>query len=145
MSLSVAEFRRLPAMLGSGAARPIRFGAVGLITFGVQMGCFAGLHASGLSALVANAIALAIAVQFNFAANQLFVWADQPVKLMSRAVVKRWVAFHGFLALSLAVNFSVFVVAQLFLPAIIAVMVGIGSSTAIKFVSLDRFAFRSSV
>jgi len=143
MSLSLAEFRRLPAMLGSGAARPIRFGAVGLITFGVQMGCFAALHGSGLSPVISNAIALAIAVQFNFAANQLFVWADQPVTLLSLGFVRRWIAFHGFLALSLAVNFSVFVVAQLFLPPIIAVMLGIGSSTAIKFVSLDRYAFRS--
>jgi putative flippase GtrA len=40
------------------------------------------------------------------------------------------------------VNFSVFVVAQLFVPAVIAVLIGIASSTAIKFVSLDRFAFR---
>jgi putative flippase GtrA len=145
MSLSVAEFRRLPTRLGSGAARPIRFGVVGIITFGVQMGCFAALHGSGLSAVIANAIALAIAVQFNFAANQLFVWADQPVTLISKAFIRRWIAFHGFLAISLAVNFGVFVVAQLFLPAVIAVMVGICSSTAIKFVSLDRYAFRSSV
>jgi putative flippase GtrA len=142
MSLSVAEFRRLPSMLGSGAARPIRFGAVGIVTFGVQMGCFAGFHSAGLSAVIANAIALAIAVQFNFAANQLFVWADQPVKLLSQAVVRRWMAFHGCLALSLVVNFGVFVVAQLFLPPVIAVLAGIVSSTAIKFVSLDRFAFR---
>jgi hypothetical protein len=35
-----------------------------------------------------------------------------------------------------------FVVAQLFLPDIVAAMVGVGSSTAIKFLSLDRFAFR---
>jgi len=143
MALSVADGTRLGDMLGSGGvARPIRFGVVGIVTFGVQMGVFAGLDIAGLSAVLANAIALAVAVQFNFAANQLFVWADKPVALFSRALAQRWAAFHGCIALSLVVNFGVFLVAQIFLPAVIAVVIGIGSSTAIKFISLDRFAFR---
>jgi putative flippase GtrA len=145
VALSIGDVSRFTGLLGAGgAARPIRFGAVGIITFGVQMGCFAGLETAGLSPVIANAIALAVAVQFNFAANQLFVWADMPVRLLSQAFARRWVAFHGCIAVSLIVNFSVFVVAQLFLPAVIAVMIGIASSTAIKFISLDRFAFRPS-
>jgi putative flippase GtrA len=145
MALSVGDGTRLADVLGSGGVfRPIRFGVVGIVTFGVQMGVFGSLDIAGLSAVVANAIALAAAVQFNFAANQLFVWADKPVALVSRAFVQRWAAFHGCIAVSLVVNFGVFLVAQLFLPAVVAVVIGICSSTAIKFVSLDRFAFRPS-
>jgi putative flippase GtrA len=106
------------------------------------MGVFAALGIAGPSAVAANAIALALAVQFNFAANQLFVWADQPVSLVSKAFVERWATFHGCIALSLVVNFGVFLVAHLFVADILAVMLGIASSTAIKFVSLDRLAFR---
>lgn len=145
MALSAGDTSRLTDLFGSGGvARPIRFGAVGIVTFGIQMGFFAGLEIAGLVAALANAIALAIAVQFNFAGNQLLVWADQPVHIRSRAFVRRWVAFHGCIALSLAINYGVFLVAHLFVPGLIAVMIGIGSSTAIKFVSLDRVAFRSS-
>ena len=143
MALSIGDGSGLGAMLGTGgAARPIRFGVVGIVTFGVQMGFFGGLQLAGLSAVIANAIALAAAVQFNFAANQLFVWADKPVALLSKALVERWATYHGCIAVSLVVNFSVFVVAQLFLPPVVAVLAGIACSTAIKFVSLDRFAFR---
>ncbi len=132
-------------MLGSGGiGRPIRFGVVGIITFGVQLSVFYLLKSAGLPGLVANAVAIPVAVQFNFAANQLFVWRDVPVRLFSRALIDRWATFHACIAVSLAVNYAVFAAAQFFIPEFLAFMVGIGSSTAIKFVSLDRFAFRAS-
>ncbi len=143
VALGISDVTEVGGLFGSGGvARPIRFGIVGLVTFGVQMGFFAALQASGLTAAIANAIALAVAVQFNFAGNQFLVWADLPLKLMSHAFVRRWTAFHGCIALSLAINYGVFLVALQFAPDIIAVMIGIASSTAIKFISLDRFAFR---
>jgi putative flippase GtrA len=145
VALSIGQTSRLTGLLGSGGfARPVRFGVVGIVTFGVQMGVFAALDMAGLSAVIANAIALALAVQFNFVANQIFVWADQPVSLLSKALVERWATFHGCIAVSLVVNFGVFFMAHLFLADILAVMLGIVSSTAIKFVSLDRLAFRPS-
>jgi putative flippase GtrA len=143
MALSVADVARLPGLLGSSAARPIRFGVVGIITFGVQLGSFFLLKQGGIPSVVAYAIALAISVQFNFIVNQLVVWADRPVKLLSKQFAERWATFHGCIAVSLVVNMGAFVVAQLFLPDIAAAIVGVGSSTAIKFFSLDRLAFRS--
>jgi putative flippase GtrA len=143
MALSVADVARLPGLLGSSAARPIRFGVVGIITFGVQLGSFFLLKQGGIPSVVAYAIALAISVQFNFIVNQLVVWADRPVKLLSKQFAERWATFHGCIAVSLVVNMGAFVVAQLFLPDIVAAIVGVGSSTAIKFFSLDRLAFRS--
>lgn len=143
VSLGVDATNGLSGMLGSGGvSRPIRFGIVGIVTFGVQIGFFALFKAAGLPSVVANAFALALAVQFNFAANQLLVWADLPVRLWSRAFAERWATYHGCIAVSLVVNFGAFVVAHLFMPDVLAVMVGIVSSTAIKFISLERYAFR---
>jgi putative flippase GtrA len=59
MSLSIADVSRLPALLNTGAARPIRFGAVGLVTFVVQLGSFFLLKQMFLPSVVAYAIGLA--------------------------------------------------------------------------------------
>jgi putative flippase GtrA len=142
MSLSVADVSRLPAMLGSGTARPVRFGVVGLITFGVQLGGLFLLKEAGLPSVIAYALALALSVQFNFIFNQLLVWADRPLAVLSREFAERWATFHGCIALSLVVNMGAFVVAQLFMPDLFAAIIGVGSSTALKFMSLDRVAFR---
>lgn len=142
MSLSIADVTRLPEMLGSGAARPIRFGVVGIVTFGVQLGSFFLLKQTFIPSVAAYALALAISVQFNFVFNQLLVWGDRPLAVFSKAFAERWATFHGCIALSLVVNMGAFVVAQLFLPDIVAAIIGVGSSTALKFFSLDRVAFR---
>lgn len=97
---------------------------------------------AGLGSVVAYAIALAICVQFNFVVNQLLVWHDRPLALKPRRVAERWVTFHGCIALSLAVNLAAFVVAQLYMPDILAAIVGLAASTVIKFLSLDRLVYR---
>jgi putative flippase GtrA len=144
MSLSVADVTTLPGLLHSSAARPVRFGVVGLITFGVQIGMLLLLKQLGLASIIAYALALAVSVQFNFIVNQLVVWADRPLTRLGKEFAERWATFHGCIALSLVVNFGAFAVAQLFLPDVLAAMVGVGCSTALKFLSLDRFAFRTS-
>jgi hypothetical protein len=40
------------------------------------------------------------------------------------------------------VNFLAFVVAQMFMADILAALVGVGASTALKFLSLDKLAFK---
>lgn len=142
VALGSADVGRLQEMLVSGALRPIRFGAVGAVTFVVQIGGLFLLKELGLGSVPAYAIALAVAVQFNFIVNQTLVWWDRPLSLLSRQFVERWATFHGCIALSLAVNMGAFVVAQLFVPDLFAAIIGVGSSTVIKFLSLDRLAFR---
>jgi putative flippase GtrA len=145
MSLGVADVSRLPLLLGTGAARPIRFGAVGLVTFGVQLGSFFVLKLAGMPSILAYAFGLALSVQFNFIVNQLLVWADRPLtSLLSWQFAERWATFHGCIALSLVINLGAFVIAQVFLPDIAAAIIGVLCSTAVKFVSLDRLAFRPS-
>jgi putative flippase GtrA len=142
MALSVADVTRLPGLLNSGAARPIRFGVAGIITFGVQLGGLFLLKRAGLPSVIAYALALAISVQFNFIVNQIMVWGDRPLAMLSKEFAQRWATFHGCIALSLVVNMAAFVVAQLFMPDIFAAIIGVSSSTALKFFSLDRVAFR---
>lgn len=143
-TLSMVDVGRLAKLLDSGNARPLRFGVVGAVTFGVQIGLLILLTTAGLASVIAYALSLAIAVQFNFAVNQTVVWADRPLTLLSWQFAERWLTFHGCIALSLVVNMAAFVVAQLFMPDILAAIVGVGASTVLKFLSLDRLAFRSA-
>jgi putative flippase GtrA len=138
----VANVESLSGLINSGMARPFRFGAVGAVTFGVQLGMLFVFKEAGFGSIVAYALALAVSVQFNFVVNQLFVWHDRPLAMFSRHGAERWATFHGCIALSLVVNFLAFLVAQAFMPDVLAAVVGVGASTALKFLSLDKLAFK---
>ena len=126
-----------------GVGRLVRFGVIGAVTFGLQVGLLMLLKDIGLGAIFAYALGLAAAVQFNFAFNQLFVWDDRPIcALWSRAALERWLTFQGCIAFSLVLNLGVFVAARLFMNDLMAAAAGVGLSTAVKFLSLDRLAFR---
>ena len=123
--------------------RLVRFGVMGLVTFAVQIGLLMALKDAGLGAILAYAIGLAVVVQFNFFVNQVFVWDDRPLSgIFSRSTLERWVTFHGCIGLSLVLNFGGFVVARLFIGDLPAAVAGVALSTVVKFLSLDRVAFR---
>lgn len=133
------------SLLRTYGGRPLRFGIVGIVTFGVQIGALVALKEAGLWGVIANAIALMLAVQFNFLVSEGWVWRDRRVAaIFGRAMLQRWLTFHGCIAFSLVINFGAFLVAREFMPDIAAAVVGIGCSTLIKFLSLDRLAFRVS-
>jgi putative flippase GtrA len=131
-------------LAGSPAARPLRFLFVGGLTFVVQIGLLMLFTQLGLPSLVAYALALGLAVQFNFVVNQLTVWQDRPIASGWRAVAGRWASFHAWISISLVVNMAAFAVAHLFMPDVLAAIVAVAASTAFKFLSLDRFAFRQA-
>lgn len=141
---SLFSRERYETLLGlTGTRRLIRFGLNGVATFLVQIGLLILLKSVGLSGIVANAIGLAVAVQFNFLFSELFVWNDRRVlKVLGREMVQRWLTFHGCIALSLVLNYGAFLVAQLFMPDVPAAVLGVAASTLVKFLSLDRLAFR---
>jgi len=95
----------------------------------------------GWGAGVAYALALAVAVQFNFVVSQLLVWPDRPVKLTASDLARRWLSFHLMIALSLVINFVCFALAIAYVPDLVATVVAVIASTAIKFLSLDRYTF----
>jgi len=135
---------RLPRLLGSNGARPLRFGLVGAITFGLQLVLLTVFTSMGMGSVVAYAFALGLAVQFNFVFSQLLVWHDRPKSMKVRRVVHRWATFHAYIAVSLIVNLVAFVLAQPFMSDLAAAVVALAASTVIKFLSLDRLVFRAS-
>lgn len=135
---------RVTRLAGSHAARPIRFGVVGAVTFGLQILLLTLFTDAGLGSIVAYVLALAFSVQFNFVVNQLLVWHDRPVSRVPRRIVHRWATFLGAIALSLVFNVVAFAIAEPFMPAVAAALVGLAASTIIKFLSLDRLVFRSA-
>lgn len=135
---------RVTRLAGSHAARPIRFGVVGAVTFALQILLLTFFTNAGLGSIVAYVLALVVSVEFNFAVNQLLVWHDRPVSRAPRRFVHRWATFHGAIALSLVINVAAFVLAVQFMPDVAAAVVGLAASTVIKFLSLDRLVFRST-
>jgi len=121
--------------------RPLRFLFVGGITFLLQFGLLKLFELPGWGPVVAYALALALAVQFNFAVSQLLVWQDRPVNATATDIGRRWLSFHLMIALSLLINFVAFVIAVAFVPDIVATLIAVAASTVIKFLSLDRYTF----
>lgn len=142
--LSLFARQRYEALMGlNGTRRIIRFGANGIATFCVQIGILLLLKSAGFSGVVANAIGIAVAVQFNFLLSELFVWSDRRLMtILGREMVQRWLTFQSVIALSLVLNFGGFLIAQLFMPDLPAAVCGIAASTLVKFLSLDKLAFR---
>ena len=142
--LSLFARQRYAALMGlNGTRRLVRFGANGIATFFVQIGMLVVLKSMGMSGIVANAIGIAVAVQFNFLLSEIFVWSDRRLMtVLGRAMVQRWLTFQSVIALSLVLNFGGFLVARLFMPDLPAAICGIAVSTMVKFLSLDRLAFR---
>jgi putative flippase GtrA len=101
-------------------------------------------EAPGLSPQVAYALALAVAVQFNFVVSQLLVWPDRPVRITFSDVFRRWLSFHAMIALSLVLNLLAFVVARAFVPDLLAAVAGVAASTVVKYLSLDHYTFTNT-
>jgi putative flippase GtrA len=137
--------QRLVTLLSSGGVwRFTRFGVMGAITFVVQFAALELFKSVGIASIPAYALSLIPAVQLNFVANELLVWDDRHIRAVrSRAMFKRWLTFQGCIAFSVVINLAVFSVAQFFVPDIVAMVLGIGASTFLKFLSLDRLAFRA--
>jgi putative flippase GtrA len=119
----------------------VRFLIVGGVTFLLQFGLLKLFELPGWGPVVAYALALALAVQFNFVVSQLLVWPDRPVSPTAADIARRWLSFHLMIALSLVINFVGFTIAVAFVPDIVAALVAVAASTVIKFLSLDRYTF----
>jgi putative flippase GtrA len=98
-------------------------------------------QAPGLSSVVAYALALFVAVQFNFVVSQLLVWPDRPVRVTLGDIARRWISFIAMIALSLVINFIAFALAAPFMPDLAAQAVAVAASTVVKYLSLDRYTF----
>ena len=101
-------------------------------------------EAPGLDPVVAYALALAVAVQFNFVVSQLLVWPDRPVHITLGDVFRRWISFLSMIALSLVINFIAVAIAQAYVVQLAAAAIGVAASTVVKYLSLDRYTFSNT-
>jgi putative flippase GtrA len=150
LSLAELAWKRfgldLTAVLPRTLRRLIRFGIVGGMTGLVQIVMLEAFKSLGFSAVAAYALGLIVSCQFNFTLNSLVVWGDRPLgRERGHALTRRWASYHACIAFAVGVNFIVFVIARGGMPDIGAALTAIACSTLIKFLSLDRLAFRAQV
>lgn len=114
---------------------------MGGITFLLQYGLLLLFETPGLHPVAAYALALTVAVQFNFVVSQLLVWPDRPVRITLSDVFRRWLSFLAMIALSLVINFAAFSLAQAYVSTLAATVIAVAASTVVKYLSLDRYTF----
>lgn len=122
------------------AARPLRFALTGCIAGGVQLALLALLTRGGWPELPANSVAFLLAAQVNFALSKTFTWRD---RRDTRALGRRWLAFHGSIAGMAGINMAVFMLARAIAPTLLASATGIGVAALGNFFIGDRLVFRS--
>jgi len=132
--------RRAYEAFFSPRARVLRFAITGGLAGLLQLVLLSLLMRSGWQALPANAAAFLLSAQFNFALSSVFTWRD---RLTKRSPVRRWVAFHGAIALMAVVNLGVFAVMRMVLPDIAASAAGICAAALGNFGLGDRLIFRT--
>lgn len=129
------------------ARRPDRwasFAGVGVIGFGVQLAVLAILiHAGGLPAAPAAALAVEAAVLHNFAWHERWTWRDRagggPVSVLRRLV--RFHAGAGFVSLVGNVVITVTLAEWLHLPVVVANTCAVAVLSVLNFQLADRYVF----
>src|SRR3954471_17938184 len=105
------------------AARLVRFGLTGGTAGLAQLGLLRGLELLGAAPLVANALGFLLAAQLNFAASQVFTWADRPLA-GTPGLGRRWLTFHVAIAGTAVLNMLVFALARTTWPDLVASALG---------------------
>ncbi len=142
-----AFFRRIPLArhlraLLIARARPIRFACVGGTSALIQLALLHLIVGRGWNTTLAEIVALLTAAQVNFLLNTTVTWRDRHAGAARQTLRCRWLAFHGSISGTALLNFSVFTVAHLALPALYASALGIIAAAGVNFVTFDRFVFR---
>jgi putative flippase GtrA len=123
----------------TGHTRSLRFLCVGGLVTLVQLGLLLALARLAVPTLLANALALLLAAQLNFALSSAFTWGDRPPR--SGGLAPRWLRFMLAISGTLLINQGLFAVARMALPTLLAAALGSGLTGALNFVLGDRFVF----
>lgn len=134
------------AILLSERARPLRFVFTGGLCGLIQLLLFTLLEHSGWLPLIANTVAFLLSAQVNFLLSVKLTWGDRTLQQPQRrsGLLARWLTFHGSILGTALLNQLVFLLAHLFLPSFVSVVLGIGVAALANFVLLDRQVFRTS-
>jgi putative flippase GtrA len=121
----------------------LRFAVTGGLTGLLQLALLALLTRHGWNSIPANAVALLLSTQANFALSYLFTWRDRrPHAGTAPIVLVRWAAYQGSVAGTALLNMLVFVAVRAVLPPLVASAAGLAAAASGNFVIGDRFVFR---
>jgi putative flippase GtrA len=127
----------------SERARPLRFAVTGGLAGLLQLALLALLTRHGWNSIPANAVALLLSTQANFALSYLFTWRDRrPHAGTAPVVFVRWAGYQGSVAGTALLNMLVFVATRTVLPPLVASVAGLAAGASGNFVIGDRFVFR---
>ena len=130
----------------SERARPLRFAVSGGLAGLLQLALLALLTRHGWNSITANAVALLLSTQANFALSYLFTWCDRrPDKGTLPVVLVRWAAYQGSVAGTALLNMLVFVAMRTVLPPLVASAAGLAAGASGNFMIGDRFVFGRQV
>ena len=124
-------------------ARFLRFNAVGVAGFAVQLLLLAGLLRAGLHYLAATAVAVEAAVLHNFLWHERWTWRDRPAA--GRARLARLWRFHlvnGLVSLAGNLLLMRLLTGDLGIPPLPANLLAVLACSLINFSGSDRIVFR---
>jgi putative flippase GtrA len=117
----------------------MRFAGTGVTAGGLQLILLATLTAHGWDTFLANLTAFLVAAQFNFLMSSVVTWRD---RAPTGSLWRRWILFHGSIAVMAALNMVVFLAARHLVPALFASVLGIAAGACGNYVAGDRLIFR---
>ena len=126
-------------------ARFLRFNAVGLIGFVLQIAVLAALMRAGVHYLAATAIAVEAAILNNFLWHERWTWRERAAVGHARlAQLGRFHVLNGLVSLVGNLLLMRLLVGSLGAPAIPANLVAVIVCSLINFLASDRVVFRPS-
>ncbi len=144
-NMSVAQnhvFNRSVNWMFSDSARWFRFACTGGLGAVVQLILLKIMTAYGWNPILANAIAFLVSAQVNFLFNSLFTWGDRRAHASFNVWFRRWLTFHSTIAGTAILNMLIFTIAHLFVPTLIASVLGIVCASFINFMSMNKLVFK---
>ncbi len=136
--LAAPAGRRWP--LGYGM-RPATFAVVGAMCAGFQLAMLALLkETTGLGSW-SNAVAFVLSAQLNILLNASLTWRDRGRPGL-RGFSSRVLQFNALIAVAAVFNQGVYLLADRFVPYLLAGAIGIGATTAAKYLVADRWIFK---
>jgi len=126
--------------------RFIRFNAVGVAGFAVQLAALWLLAGAGLHYLAATAVAVEAAILHNFAWHERWTWRDRPAGGRARgARLARFHAVNGAVSLLGNLLLMPLLVGGAGLPVLLANLVASAACAAVNYAGADRIVFSHKI
>lgn len=125
--------------------RILRFNAVGVIGFAVQLTALAALHSGlGLNYAAATAIAVELAVLHNFIWHERWTWQDRGPRTDAFIRLLRFNLGTGAVSLAVNVTLMQFLAARRHVPYLAANLVSVAAATLANYAVADRLVFKQT-